>query len=88
MNERIKELAEQANIKYSIRDDVFYSSSFDGIYGPDMELFVELIVQECINCCDEVDSINKAFIQCYDFDPLNGPKECIQQILEHFGVKE
>jgi len=46
MNERIKELAEQANIKYSIRDDVFYSSSFDGIYGPEMELFVELIVRE------------------------------------------
>lgn len=65
--------------------------AYDGDDGADDESlrkFAELIVKECINCCDEVDRINEAFIQDYDYDPQNGPKECIQVIKEHFGVEE
>lgn len=51
MNERIKELALQSNIKYSTRDDVFYSAAFDGVHRPDMERFAELIVKECSYRC-------------------------------------
>ena len=53
-----------------------------------LELFAELIVRECLGCCDEVDRINKAYIEKLQFDPKNGPKECIQVIKEHFGVEE
>ena len=52
------------------------------------EKFAELIVRECIGCCDEVDRINKAYIEEYCVDPENGPKECIQVIKAHFGVEE
>lgn len=78
MNERIKELAEQAGC------------SIDGMgYGEgNVEKFAELIVRECIGCCDEVDRINKAYIEEYCVDPENGPKECIQVIKAHFGVEE
>jgi hypothetical protein len=75
MNERIRELY------YECQDE---SQSTEQCY----QKFAELIVRECINCCDEVDRINEAFIQDYDYDPQNGPKECIQVIKEHFGVEE
>ena len=52
------------------------------------EKFAKLIVRECIGCCDEVDRINKAYIEEYCVDPENGPKECIQVIKAHFGVEE
>ena len=86
MNERIQELARQAN-------GVFIHKLMTGakqytFLEYDLEKFAELIVQECVNCCDEVDRLNKAFIKCYDFDPQNGPKECIQAIKQHFGVEE
>ena len=80
MNERIRELALQADK---------LASAENRHYGL-MELsekFAELIVRECINCCDEVDRINKAYIEKLQFDPKNGPKECIQVIKEHFGVE-
>ena len=88
MKEQIQKLAEQANIKYGAAVDYFYSPATDGVTRQDMEKFAELIVQECVNCCDEVDRLNKSFIQCYDFDPQNGPEECIQAIKEHFGVTD
>ncbi len=82
MNERIRELAEQCTYHYESSDGSGEYEIFD------KEKFAELIVRECINCCDEVDRINEAFIQDYDYDPQNGPKECIQVIKEHFGVEE
>lgn len=51
------------------------------------EKFAELIVEKCINCCDEVNRINKAYIKEYYIDPEYGPKECIEVIKKHFGVK-
>ena len=81
MNQRIRELAEQC---YQIEDPhgQFPREVFN------QEKFAELIVQECIGCCDEVDRINKAYINGLQFDPQNGPKECIMVIKEHFGVEE
>jgi len=68
MNERIRELAEQANIKYSIRDDVFYSAAFDGIYGPDMERFVG----ECANYAFSDDQERNAMLEYFGVEE---PKE-------------
>ena len=52
MNERIRELAEQAGIEF---DDSF-SSEPETIYYlklSDFEKFAELIVQECAGICDD-----------------------------------
>ena len=75
MNERIKELAEQAR---DYADDCFgrFSKSSD-VVGWNVlynEKFAELIVRECADCVD-----------FYTSDG-NGPASDV--ILNHFGVKE
>ena len=89
MNERINELAEQAGFYVSANgaEILIPDPHTEDITGV-MEKFAELIVQECIGCCDEVDRINQAYIEEYCVDPENGPKECIQVIKAHFGVEE
>ena len=73
MNERIKELAQQAGC------------SIDGMgYGEgNVEKFAELIVQECIGCCEQV--ISDPVPESVD-TWLNGGEQCIQEIKEHFGL--
>ena len=75
MNERIKELAQQAGC------------SIDGMgYGEgNVEKFAELIVRECIGCCEQV--ISDPVPESVD-TWLNGGEQCIQEIKEHFGIKE
>lgn len=46
MNDKIKQIAEQANIKYGARDDTYYSSSYDGVRRSDMEEFAKLVILE------------------------------------------
>jgi len=76
MNERIRALAEQAT------DDIL------GVKVLDQKKFAELIVGECIKCCDEIDDINKTYREVRLVDPEFGPKECIATIKAHFGVEE
>ena len=80
MNERIKELAEQA-----FRDTALYGGKrgdkdFDQRYN---EMFAELIVRECLGCCEQVisDPVPKS-VDTW----LNGGEQCIQEIKEHFGL--
>ena len=51
----------------------------------DKEKFAELIVRECIGCCEQVisDPVPKS-VDTW----LNGGEQCIQEIKEHFGVEE
>lgn len=75
MNERIKELARQAGLP---------------TYNPDgiptkLEKFTELIVRECIGCCEQV--ISDPVPESVD-TWLNGGEQCIQEIKHHFGVEE
>lgn len=72
--ERLRELAQQAGIKYGVRDDVYYSKSFDGVYRLDMEKFAELIVRECSDVVKYYHSRNESVTP--------------GQILQHFGVEE
>ena len=51
------------------------------------EKFAELIVQECIKCCDEIADINRVYREERLVDPEFGPKECISTIKKHFGVE-
>ena len=75
MNKRIRELAKQAGC------------SIDGMgYGEgNVEKFAELIVRECIGCCEQV--ISDPVPESVD-TWLNGGEQCIQEIKQHFGVEE
>ena len=81
MNERIRQLAEQAgpNTEEELNDDR------TNIYVIDVEKFAELIVRECIGCCEQVisDPVPKS-VDTW----LNGGSQCIDQIKKHFGVEE
>ena len=83
MNERLLELARQAGC------DVLYDYDMDGhamVLGiKDFEKFAELIVRECIGCCEQVisDPVPKS-VDTW----LNGGSQCIDEIKQHFGVEE
>ena len=47
--------------------------------------FAELIVRECIGCCEQV--ISDPVPESVD-TWLNGGEQCIQEIKQHFGIKE
>ena len=51
----------------------------------DKEKFAELIVRECIGCCEQV--ISDPVPESVD-TWLNGGSQCIQEIKQHFGIKE
>jgi len=72
MNERIRQLAEQAGM--NIVDDKFST------YGKFAEKFAELIVRECIDTAQ--DRAN------FPGFPPNDVNDIIDEIREHFGVEE
>ena len=81
MNERIRELAEQA-------DGVVINKMMTGarqytFLEEDLKKFAELIVRECIGCCEQV--ISDPVPESVD-TWLNGGEQCINEIKEHFGL--
>ena len=74
MNERIKELLEQAGVKY-------VTMPKDTVY----EKFAELIVAECMRMCD-VAAIG--YESHNHFKEANGCYSAKEYIEEHFGVEE
>ena len=77
MNERIKELAEQATTYIKPTENSGEGWIFD------KEKFAELIVEECINCADIVGRVNLA-----SGYPNSTAHHVKQKIQEHFGVEE
>ena len=73
MNERIQKLAEQAETKEI------------GYYFFDKEKFAELIVRECIGCCEQVisDPVPKS-VDTFE----QGGIHCMDEIKQHFGVEQ
>lgn len=80
MNERILELAVEANDQTGNKFDLNYKE-LDSF----LEKFAELIVRECIGCCEQV--ISDPVPESVD-TWLNGGEQCIQEIKQHFGVEE
>ena len=85
MNEKIKQLAEQAKkhaldamIKITDREQALkvYSESYD-------TKFAELIVKECAKVCDDLD-IDDWGDKSFD----DGTYYCSRAIKKHFGVEE
>ena len=58
---------------------------YDGELIFSKEKFPELLVRECIGCCEQVisDPVPKS-VDTW----LNGGSQCIDQIKQHFGVEE
>jgi hypothetical protein len=78
MNERIKELAEQASLE--LFDDTAHHRLLKGF----AEKFAELIVKECIGCIDIVGRVEWIGPPTYDL----AIGACKLKVQQHFGVKE
>ncbi len=64
---------------------VVFMSPCTHVFFSFSEKFAELIVRECIGCCEQVisDPVPK------NVDTwLNGGSQCMAEIKEHFGVEE
>ena len=75
MNDKIKELhikdlKESENMRWNIEDS---------------EKFAELIIRECLGCCEQVisDPVPKSKDTW-----LNGGWQCIEEIKYHFGIEK
>lgn len=82
MNERIRELAEQAGLSYMPSD---YPDMADLYKGADFELekFAELIIAKCIEAAgDPADGLIK------DDTWHDGVRASVWSIQQYFGVKE
>ena len=86
MNERTKKLAIIANPS---SQEIYESDSWQfncaAWSADDLEKFAELIVRECIGCCEQV--ISDPVPESVD-TWLNGGSQCINEIKQHFGVEE
>ena len=85
MNERIRELAEQAGLNAP------YGSDHEGLRDFDYKKFAELIVRECINEIAYIGKANEVFGDRTDKGGLNHilwtTETAIEKIKEHFGVE-
>ena len=80
MNKRLKQLAEQAGFKVNWQHE-----DVQAIKMARFEKFAELIVRECVGCCEQV--ISDPVPESVD-TWLNGGSQCIDEIKQHFGVGE
>ena len=85
MNEKIKELALDAGIGFTLWDDS--GREMIDNYTPEEQLakFAELIVRECMRMCD-VAAIG--YESHNHFKEANGCYSAKEYIEEHFGVEE
>ena len=81
MNLRIQELVGQA--KFMAEETINKQISKNAELDAFAEKFAELIVRECIGCCEQV--ISDPVPESVD-TWLNGGEQCIQEIKEHFGL--
>jgi hypothetical protein len=91
MNERIKELAEQAGLNYhnwitnesNINDGDFKYPRLE-----DYEKFAELIVKECIRCCEGNSEYKNHTDTEWGKGLASGIGLCKEAMKTHFGVGE
>ena len=88
MNERIRELAEQASFEFNSLGGTYTT----GTLSVNLEKFAELIVRECATTCDNIGKEArkewKAKYIPHDDGRSDGAWECEAAILEQFGVEE
>ena len=86
MNERIKQLAEQAGSTHKQNLGVYQ------FFTDELEKFAQLIVKECINEIAYIGKANEVFGDRTDRGGLNHilwtTETAIEKIKQHFGVEE
>jgi hypothetical protein len=91
MNDRIRQLAEQAGITTNLDTD-FYERDMNKWVDYFSEKFAQLIVQECINEIAYIGKANEVFGDRTDRGGLNHilwtTETAIEKIKQHFGVEE
>jgi hypothetical protein len=95
MNERIKELAEQAGIEFTYDPTEVPMRAFVEAWEGDLEKFAELIIAECTQVLfDEAERLNGLSSEETNLIISNDLESCaekcmdnIVRIEEHFGVK-
>jgi hypothetical protein len=85
MNERIRELAEQAGLVKILEEHAheYGAGTFENTPYPELEKFAELIVRECMACSTWVGKMNKNAIES-----IHTAHAINQRIKKHFGVEE
>ena len=82
MNERIRELAEQAGFGIAGEPEYIHAwLGFDGICTEEIEKFAELIVKECAEHLE-------SSVLVPNSEHSRVKWKCIRAIKEHFGVEE
>ena len=81
MNERIRQLAEQAGFYYTDK------TGFITPAGCDPAKFAELIVQECYDHCKD-QLMDKSLAEEAGLDYNDGVMDCAIGLKQHFGVEE
>ena len=89
MNERIKELAEQANIEFTYDVTETPTRAFAECWEDELEKFAELIVRECIKTIEyrapgQMGKEGEGWTNGYD----DGLKTGAWLLKEHFRIKE
>jgi hypothetical protein len=91
MNERIRELIEQAGMTRILDEHAheYGNGMFENTPYPELEKFAELIVRECVKKCDFVAAMaeitNTGEMARKTKATANS---CARMIEEHFGVEE
>ena len=80
MNERIQELKDKI-----WAEEYWTNPNTDKLLPAQLNKFAELIVRECLGCCEQV--ISDPVPESVD-TWLNGGSQCINEIKQHFGVEE
>ena len=80
MNERIRQLADDAGLRFTQLMSNPMVPVVDG-RETDLAKFAELIVGECVAICQDIDGED-------NIDARSGRQDCAVEIKEHFGVEE
>ena len=82
MNERIRQLAEQAGAVFK-QTNGLNDCPQDSLVGDEIEKFAELIIRECMACSIWVGKNNTNTVE-----PIHTAYAINQRIKQHFGVEE
>ena len=87
MNERIRQLAEQAGMVKILDDHAheYGNGMFEDTPYPEMDKFVELIVKECISIIEGIEPGYKDYRDQIE-DAFR--RYCVEEIKHKFGVEE
>jgi len=87
MNERIRELAQQAGIVKILDEHAheYGNGMFEDTPYPEMDKFVELIVRECISIIEGIEPGYKDYRDQIE-DAFR--RDCVEEIKHKFGVEK